>query len=598
MDDMSAPKKKPSNDKGANMIQAIHADSLLGVSKYYKEALQSTKYSLHDLHDYLVAAKDGAKKLLPKEKQRYVIYLRKSTDDEAKQVRSIDDQRKECLKLANDLGVTVRKEDIFEEKHSAKESGKRTTFNTLLLGFKSGKYHGLISWSPDRLSRNMKEAGEIIEMIDHEEIQSLHFVTYHFDNSPNGKMMLGILFATSKQYSDKLSVDVMRGNRGNLSEGKYNGSAKKGYYLDDMGRYMPDLPNLRIVRQAIDKRLYERATYEEVADFMNKQGLTQRRGEDDTPELIKMTKQKAARVFSDPLYCGIYEHGGLVNLMDIYNFTPLMTVDEYIQLNTKLSRDFNTNTVVRTNSNKRLEFGLMNGMVICDFCDKTMKFQHQQIKRGKNKDRWVVSFYCNNTQCLRHDKEEQALRGIKLSKSIRAKYVLAGIEWQLRHLTKKSAEAYRIYKDDILQNIASEKAIASRTLNDSKQTKRQHQEKLDKYLELHLNAPEDYKRYHNGKIEEFRGLVELDEQTIASNETKIKRLKVRIPTEDDFFELPQSKLLDMLNTDDIVTLDTLCREFVVNLRAGDNSTPVIKLKQPYNYMTVLTEKSLGSGGRI
>lgn len=199
---------------------------------------------------------------------------------------------------------------------------------------------------------------------------------------------------------------------------------------------------------------------------------------------------------------------------------------------------------------------------------------------------------------MRHDKEEQALRGIKLSKSIRAKYVLAGIEWQLRHLTKKSAEAYRIYKDDILQNIASEKAIASRTLNDSKQTKRQHEEKLDKYLELHLNAPEDYKRYHNGKIEEFRGLVELDEQTIASNETKIKRLKVRIPTEDDFFELPQSKLLDMLNTDDIVTLDTLCREFVVNLRAGDNSTPVIKLKQPYNYMTVLTEKSLGSGGRI
>jgi hypothetical protein len=45
----------------------------------------------------------------------------------------------------------------------------------------------------------MKEAGEVIEMIDREYIQDLAFCTYQFDNTPNGKMMLGILFATSKQ---------------------------------------------------------------------------------------------------------------------------------------------------------------------------------------------------------------------------------------------------------------------------------------------------------------------------------------------------------------------------------------------------------------
>jgi DNA invertase Pin-like site-specific DNA recombinase len=83
----------------------------------------------------------------------------------------------------NGLRVNVREEDIFEE---------------MLQGFRTG-YHGLISWSPDRVSRNMKEAGEVIEMIDREYIQDLAFCTYQFDNTPNGKMMLGILFATSKQ---------------------------------------------------------------------------------------------------------------------------------------------------------------------------------------------------------------------------------------------------------------------------------------------------------------------------------------------------------------------------------------------------------------
>jgi len=77
----------------------------------------------------------------------------------------------------------------------------------------------------------MKEAGEVIEMIDQEQIQDLHFKTYQFENNPNGKMLLGILFATSKQYSDKLSVDVKRGSDGNIKDGKYNGVVKKGTSL-------------------------------------------------------------------------------------------------------------------------------------------------------------------------------------------------------------------------------------------------------------------------------------------------------------------------------------------------------------------------------
>ena len=151
---------------------------------------------------------------LPLEKRNYVIYLRKSTDDEAKQVRSIDDQRDECKALARQLNIDPKRLTILEESASTKKSGNRPIFNKMPHDFQTGKYHGLISWSPYRISRNMKEAGEVIEMIDEEVIQDLRFRTYHFDNTPNGKMMLGILFATSKQYSDKLAVDVKRGTDG------------------------------------------------------------------------------------------------------------------------------------------------------------------------------------------------------------------------------------------------------------------------------------------------------------------------------------------------------------------------------------------------
>ena len=53
----------------------------------------------------------------------------------------------------------------------------------------------------------------------------------------------------------------------------------------------------------------------------------------------------------------------------------------------------------------------------------------------------------------------------------------------------------------------------------------------------------------------------------------------------------------MLKTNDIMTLDTICNEFVANLRAGDDSTPVIKLNPPYSLMVDLEKVSSGRGER-
>jgi len=67
--------------------------------------LPTSKRTIDDLTNYFIKQKEGVTKILPKEKRRYVIYLRKSTDSEDKQVRSLPDQRIECLELADRLGV-------------------------------------------------------------------------------------------------------------------------------------------------------------------------------------------------------------------------------------------------------------------------------------------------------------------------------------------------------------------------------------------------------------------------------------------------------------------------------------------------------------
>lgn len=411
--------------------------------KSYPDAydLPASKRTIDDLEQFFIRAEEGTKHILPKEKRRYVVYLRKSTDDESKQVRSLEDQRAECLELAHHLGISVREQDIFEESASAKKSGNRPIFDDMVMGFKTGKYHGLLAWSPDRLSRNMKEAGEIIEMIDLEDIQDLHFRTYQFENNPNGKMLLGILFATSKQYSDKLSVDVKRGTDGNIKEGKYNGVVKKGYFVDaSTGYFIPDGYNWDLLREAVNMRLYHGNTNIEVAKFLNDSYLSVRKDQDSEAKIAKMNKARVGELFEDPFYFGLYQYGDKVtNLIEMTGFLPLITPDEYIQLNQKVASAYDKKYAGKSVQSKRLEYGLLRGKVICDFCDEPMQFQHNKIARGKNKGKWVISFYCRNTEnCIRHNDEEAIKKyGHKLGRSIRAKYVMAHIEWTLRHLTKK-----------------------------------------------------------------------------------------------------------------------------------------------------------------
>ena len=348
--------------------------------------LPESKRSIDDLTDYYSKTIEGSTRILPKEKRRYVIYLRKSTDDEAKQVRSLEDQETECLALAEQLKITVRKEDIYKESASAKKSGNRPIFDDILLGFKTGKYHGLLAWSPDRLSRNMKKAGDIIEMIDLEQIQDLHFKTYQFDNTPNGKMLLGILFATSKQYSDKLAVDVARGITGSIKDGKYVGQVKKGYYADTTtGYFIPDAHNWQLLRQAVIMRLYEGKTNQEVADYLNSSHFSYRKHQEDDYKLGKMDKKTVGVAFNDPFYFGMYKYGdNIANLNELYNFLPLITPDEFIALSRNTADNFNEQFVGRGSSAKRLDFGLLRDKVICDYCDKIMIFQRTKLTKGKN----------------------------------------------------------------------------------------------------------------------------------------------------------------------------------------------------------------------
>lgn len=163
-------------------------------------------------------------------KLKYVLYVRKSSEEKERQIRSLDDQINDCEKFIIQR-YKLKCLEIIRESKSAKTPGQRPELNRMLNDIKKGKHDGIIAWNPDRLSRNMLEGGEILHLIDEGIIKDLKFVTHHFTIDANGKMLLGMVFVLSKQYSDDLSQKVRRGVSAKFSEGK--GSIyKHGYILD------------------------------------------------------------------------------------------------------------------------------------------------------------------------------------------------------------------------------------------------------------------------------------------------------------------------------------------------------------------------------
>ncbi len=157
---------------------------------------------------------------------RYFIYARKSTEEDDRQILSIEAQLTELREFAvkENLAIVA----CFTESKTAKQPG-RTVFGEMLSLIERGKADGIVSWAPDRLARNSVDGGRVIHMIDQGFIKSLKFPTFWCEPTPQGLFMLNIAFGQSKYFVDNLRENVKRGLRQKIRNGVWPGWAPVGY---------------------------------------------------------------------------------------------------------------------------------------------------------------------------------------------------------------------------------------------------------------------------------------------------------------------------------------------------------------------------------
>ncbi len=232
-------------------------------------------------------------------KPKYFLYARKSTEDDDRQVMSIEAQLFELRELARKENLEILSE--FQESKSAKTPG-REVFGDMMTRIERGEAQGILAWHPDRLARNSVDGGRVIYAVDTRRIVSLRFPTFWFEPTPQGLFMLQVAFGQSKYYSDNLSDNIKRGVRQKLRRGEWLNLAPFGYQNNPRIKNIEPHPtNARIVRLAYEEYAKGTHSYISLAQFLADLGVVTKHG---TP----LAKVSIKRLLTHRAYLGFVKH--------------------------------------------------------------------------------------------------------------------------------------------------------------------------------------------------------------------------------------------------------------------------------------------------
>jgi site-specific DNA recombinase len=156
---------------------------------------------------------------------RYIAYVRKSEEREERQELSHKAQERKIKEQFGNLKIVRWMEP---ESKSAFKPG-RPVFKEMIAMIKAGKADGIVSYHPNRLSRNEIDAATLTYMLRTKELLDLKFCSYTFENSPEGIMMLQLMMSQSQYESSKQGRDVQRGMEQKVIGGERPGVVSLGY---------------------------------------------------------------------------------------------------------------------------------------------------------------------------------------------------------------------------------------------------------------------------------------------------------------------------------------------------------------------------------
>lgn len=266
---------------------------------------------------------------------KYCLYSRKSTEAEDKQALSIESQVKEMMALAERDGLIVS--EVKREAHSSKEVGQRPVFNQMLDEIRSGKFNAILTWAPDRLSRNAGDLGSVVDLIDKKLLHEIRTYGQKFTNNPNEKFLLMILGSQAKLENDNKAVNVKRGLRTRCEMGWRPGVSPTGYlnekHVDKKCQCRIDPRRAPIIKQMFEKVANEQWSGRKVYRWLNEIDFKTKSGK-------RLVLANIYIILRNPFYYGDYEYPVGSKQWYTGKHTPIISKELFTRVQMSLGENY------------------------------------------------------------------------------------------------------------------------------------------------------------------------------------------------------------------------------------------------------------------
>jgi site-specific DNA recombinase len=330
---------------------------------------------------------------------KYLLYARKSSESEDRQVASIDSQIEHMQRDAQREGLEIA--NVLSEARSAKSPG-RPVFGEVLQRIRRGEAQGILCWKLDRLARNPVDGGQISWMLQQGLIR--HVRTHDRDYYPSDNvLMMSVEFGMANQYVRDLSEGVKRGLKDKAKRGWFPGRPRIGYLTTGrQGRgeriIIKDPERFDLVRRIFDLMLTGAYTVPRVHEIATSEWVLRSRSDK------KLSLSNFYAILGDPFYYGQFEFPRRSGNWYQGAHEAMITPEEFDRIQILLGRKGATRSKTHLFS--------FTGVMRCGHCRRAVTAE-EKFKRPKNgKVHRYVYYHCTkkrNPACPEGSVEEKKL---------------------------------------------------------------------------------------------------------------------------------------------------------------------------------------------
>lgn len=334
---------------------------------------------------------------------RAAIYLRVSTEDQARHGYSLPSQREACAERARELGADEIVE--FCDEGVSGEILIRPGITALREAAAKGEIDLVVCYDPDRFSRNL--AHQLILTEEFEKAGArLEFVNFEWQNTPDGRLFYAMRGAIAEYEKEKIKERTLRGKIQKARLGGIPSSFKTYGYLFENGQPKPHPEEAEVVREIYRWFTTEDIGFNTVARRLTERGIPTKLGKTEWRPCV------VRRILTNPVYMGVFIYNRLDTKNKVYNkFLPkekrykvkLKPESEWIKVpvpaivseETWLKAHEKAQAIRRLHAGFSFQRYLLSGIISCADCGNTMTGFTKRNRKGEHTKR---GYRCVKTQ--------------------------------------------------------------------------------------------------------------------------------------------------------------------------------------------------------